>query len=123
MAPNDFASVTVDLRDATTPDTATVVWLRGEHDLSTCQEMSRTFATATAHDDADVVVDLSGVEFMDARILGEIVRTREAMRATSRTLSLRSPSALADRLIDLCGLGHLVVSGPLAPSGVPRREP
>jgi anti-anti-sigma factor len=52
----------------------TVVWLRGEHDVSTVSALSQTMARAIALDDGDLVVDLSGVQFMDAATVGVIVR-------------------------------------------------
>ena len=48
----------------------TVVWLRGEHDLSTTAEVTVALARAIALDDADLVIDLSGVEFMGAETIG-----------------------------------------------------
>jgi len=85
----------------------TVVWLRGEHDLSTVDELSETMARAIALDDADVVVDLSEVVFMSAATVGVIVRAREFLRLESRSLALRSPSKCAGRVVDLCGLTDL----------------
>ena len=53
--------------DPTGPQPArTVVWLIGEHDTSTVRELSTTLARAIALDDTDLVVDLTGVGFMDA---------------------------------------------------------
>jgi anti-anti-sigma factor len=50
------------------------VELHGEHDLSTCALLSTALADATRlDDDADVVVDLSDVAFMDASTIGVLV--------------------------------------------------
>ena len=57
----------------------TVVWLRGEHDVSTVAALSETLARAIALDDADLVVDLSDVQFMGAATVGVIVRARELL--------------------------------------------
>jgi hypothetical protein len=40
----------------------TVIWLRGEHDLSTVDMLSEALSSATT----DVTIDLSGVDFMDS---------------------------------------------------------
>jgi anti-anti-sigma factor len=85
----------------------TVVWLRGEHDVSTMDTLSETMARAIALDDADVVVDLSEVRFMSAATVGVIIRAREFLRSESRSLALRSPSGCAGRVVELCGLGDL----------------
>ena len=73
----------------------TVVWLRGEHDVSTVAALSQTMARAIALDDGDLVVDLSGVDFMDAATVGVIVRARDFLELQSRSLTLRAPSTCA----------------------------
>ncbi|HWM21755.1 MAG TPA: STAS domain-containing protein [Ilumatobacteraceae bacterium] len=85
----------------------TVVWLRGEHDVSTVAALSQTMARAIALDDGDLVIDLSGVDFMDAATVGVIVRARDFLELQSRTLALRSPSTSAARVLDLCDLADL----------------
>ena len=86
----------------------THVWIRGEHDLSTVSELSKTLARAIALDDADLVVDLSEVDFMDASGVGVFVRTRAFLEARSRSLSVQSPSPAVRRLFDACGLADLI---------------
>jgi anti-anti-sigma regulatory factor len=58
----------------------------------------------TLRGDADVVLDLSEVEFIDAAIVGVIVRAREFLGMRSRRLTLRSPSACASHVMKLCGV-------------------
>ena len=86
----------------------TVVWLRGEHDVSTVAALSETMAGAMALDDCDLVVDLSEVQFMGAATIGVLVRARELLHSRSRSLVLRSPSRCARRILDLCGQGDLL---------------
>ena len=81
---------------------------RREQDLSTVDALSQTLARAFALDDADVVLDLSGVQFMGATTIDVIVRAKYALDLRSRTLTLRSPSESAQRVVDLCGLAELV---------------
>ena len=85
-----------------------VVWLRGEHDASTLPAISEAIARAIADDDADLVIDLSQVDFMDAATVGIILRARELLRSRSRALELRSPSRRAERVLRLCGVAGLV---------------
>jgi anti-anti-sigma factor len=85
----------------------TVVWLRGEHDISTASALSETLNRAIALD-CDVVADLSAVAFMDAATVSVILRTRESLHRRSRSLTVRSPSRCARRLLELCGLGDLI---------------
>ena len=96
------------------PD-GTVVWLRGEQDISTDEALRQALADATAPDSAALVLDLSEVEFMGASTLGVIVRARESLQRRSGSLVLRSPSALVRRLIDICHLNDLL--GPRDPGG------
>jgi len=90
----------------------TVVWLRGEHDLATVAELAETLARAIAIDDADLVVDLSDVEFMDASTVRLIVGTRDFLRTRTRTLGVRAPSDCARLVLDRCGLSNLVEPHP-----------
>jgi anti-sigma B factor antagonist len=86
---------------------ATVVWIRGEQDASTLAALSETLAHAISLDDSDLVLDLSGVEFMSAATVGLLVRAREFLRSSSRSLQLQSPSNCARRVLALCNLGDL----------------
>jgi anti-anti-sigma factor len=92
----------------------TVVWLQGEHDASTVVAFWDTMGRAIALDDADVIVDLSDVEFMGSATVGVIIRARESLRRRSRSLTLRSPSRCARRVLDLYGLADLLADTPHA---------
>src|SRR4029453_9007420 len=111
MAPVQSLSVTFARRgliDFARRDAAhTVVWLRGEHDISTVGALSETLARAIARD-ADVVVDLSEVDFMGAATVGIIIRAGELLGLRSRSLAVRSPSRCARRILDLCGRAGLL---------------
>ncbi len=85
-----------------------VVWLRGEFDVSTAADLSAALARAIALVDADLVIDVSDVQFMDAAAVGVIVRTRTFLEQRSRSLTLRSPSPRVRRVFDLCGLAELL---------------
>ena len=124
MAFAESSSVTVPNRDLAAyvgrDADRTVIWLQGEHDISTVVALWETMATATALDDADVVVDLSGVQFMGAATVGVIIRARNLLRLRSRSLVVRSPSRCAQRVLDLCGLSDLLDAGPVgATHGAP----
>jgi anti-sigma B factor antagonist len=99
------ALVVTDLGGRTSSaDEPTVVWLRGEHDLSTIHALSDALSRAIAVDDRDLVVDLSNVEFMGAATIGVLVRARLDVQARGRTLTLRAPSRVASRVLGLCGV-------------------
>ena len=85
-----------------------IVWLVGEHDLSTDDALCATLASAIALDSAGLILDLSGVEFMAASTLGVIVWARAFLRQRARSLTGRAPSARARRVIGACNLNDLV---------------
>lgn len=91
------------------------VWLLGEHDIATDPELAETIAQAISLDDNDLVLDLSMVEFIGASTIGVIVRARQFLRDRSRSLTIRSPSAAAWHVLDLCGLASLLDVRPIAP--------
>jgi anti-anti-sigma factor len=86
----------------------TVVWLDGEHDIATVPALAGVLTRAISADDADLVVDLSGVTFLGAAPIGELIRSLELLRLRSRKLTVRSPSTFVRRVLDLCGFPGLV---------------
>ena len=120
MPPNGMSSLSVSLRGDIGPGAdllRTVVWVGGEHDVATSVDLAVTVAQASMLDDADIVVDLSGVTFMDASTISALVDARNRLRAVSRSLSVRAPSPRARRVLDLCGLVQLIDEHP-APAQV-----
>jgi anti-anti-sigma factor len=112
MARSESSSIAVSRRGSVPEgedSRCTIVWLRGEHDIATKVGLVVAIARAAQRDDsADILVDLRGVTFMDASTIGAIVGSRNRLRSRSQSLEVRAPSALARRLLDLCGLAHLV---------------
>jgi len=88
-------------------DDRTVVWLHGEHDISTVAALSEVMAEAIAADDADLVVDLSGVRFMGSATVAVIVRTQEFLHQRSRSLVMRFPPTCARLVLDVFGCSYL----------------
>jgi anti-sigma B factor antagonist len=86
----------------------TVIWLEGEQDAATVPLLAEAMAKAIAGGNADLVVDLSGVTFLDASTIGVLVRGRNLLALCSGRLTLRSPSRCAKRLLDACLLSGLL---------------
>jgi anti-anti-sigma factor len=86
----------------------TVVSLRGELDAAALYTLADTFADAMRQSDSDVVIDMAGVDFIGAAWIGALVRTRASLAAEERALTVRTPSRVANRLLELCGLSHLI---------------
>jgi anti-anti-sigma factor len=93
-----------------------VVWVQGEHDVATAANVSGSIAQAARLDDFDLVVDLSGITFMDASTIGAIVANHNRLLGRSHSLSVRAPSPLARRLLTTCDLAFLIDDFPAAPS-------
>ena len=85
-----------------------VVWLRGEHDASTAAALSATMAEAIALDNANVVVDLSEVDYMGVATVVVFIDAVELLRLRSRSLILRAPSMVTRRVLEVCDLAHLI---------------
>ena len=112
MARPESSSISVSRRGSAGGDSeCTVVWLRGEHDLATKVCVVLAIARAAQRDDADLIVDLSEVTFMDASTIGALVGSRNELRTRSQSLQLRAPSPPARRVLELCGLAHLTGAG------------
>jgi anti-anti-sigma factor len=91
----------------------TVVWLVGEHDASTVSELSATLARAIALEDTDLVVDLTGVPFMDGSTLRVLLRAEEFLARRQRSLTLRAPGSCARLVLGSCGLAALIEPAPV----------
>jgi anti-sigma B factor antagonist len=79
----------------------------GEVDLSTV-EVLRDCLEALDGQWRRVVVDLSGVPFMDSTGISEIVACRERVRAGGGSVALRDPTSNVRRVLEITGLGPLL---------------
>ena len=84
-----------------------VVQLRGDQDSSTVPALATTLASAVALDNANLVVDLSEVHFVNAATIRVLTAAGDFMVGQGRTFALRSPSRGARRILDLCGVNGL----------------
>jgi len=69
--------------------------------------LRETLARAMNRDDADLVIDLNGVEFTNAATVGVIVLGGDDLRRRWRWLALRSPSLGARPVADLHAARHV----------------
>ncbi len=114
MVPTEPSSATVPYRGSGQHQAGgdAVIWLGGEHDSSTVAALIETMARVIAIDDADLVVDVSGVRSMGAETVEVLVRARDYLRARSRSLTLRSPAACVPRALELSGASDLLGAYP-----------
>ncbi len=94
-----------------------VLWLHGDQDLATVDTLREVLDAVVAAGDGDLVIDLSGVTFLDASVLGALVGSRRVLHEQDCSLSLRAPPRAVRLLLDLCALEELVAVASLGPSG------
>jgi len=75
----------------------------GELDLAATSEMSAIFAMATAGPQEAVVLDLSGVDFIDSSALGTILRAAQSLEAAGKRLHVVVPEGPVRRLLEITG--------------------
>jgi anti-anti-sigma factor len=88
--------------------TTALLTLRGEADFATESILVETLDRVIAEHAGDVVVDLAAADFIDSATVRAFGRAAQRLSVGARTLTLRSPSTLAVRILALHGLSHLV---------------
>jgi anti-sigma B factor antagonist len=91
------AEATLDLEVDDCADTY-VLRCRGEIDMSTCERFDAALACVGSNGHSRVVVDLSGVHFMDSTGLNCLVRARNRLSDTGHQLSVRGASPATRKL-------------------------
>jgi anti-anti-sigma factor len=84
-----------------------VLHVTGEIDLSTCGRL-RDAIEPHLGPRKQVILELSGVRFMDSSCLGILEHARTSLTADGGSLVLRNPSRVAHRLLTLTGLTKLM---------------
>jgi anti-sigma B factor antagonist len=87
-------------------DGAYVITVTGEVDLSTADNLETELTRANASDAAKVIVDLSGVSFIDSRGLRVLLMAEMASRTDSRRLHFLHGSPQVERVLDISGVGR-----------------
>jgi anti-anti-sigma factor len=89
-------------RDGTT---ATVT-AAGEIDLSTVDEL-RSAVTGAADDIEQLLLDLTGVEFIDSAGLGGLLELRSTLRSRNVTLQISAGEGPVRQAMEITGLSEL----------------
>lgn len=87
-----------------------VVAVSGELDLSTVPELSRSLAPVLDAHPHELILDLTGLRFIDSTGLSLIVRTSNALKAHEGTLALTHPSPPVRKVLEIVGLDELLVA-------------
>jgi len=85
-----------------------VVTLAGEVDVTTAQQMRDVLMSQAAQGTPRLIVDLSGLGFMDSSGVRVLLTVRGALEASGRTLALASPQPVVARMLSLVGADQLI---------------
>lgn len=81
-----------------------VIFFHGELDLAGAPRAARVMSVVGDVVGARIVLDLSGLSFIDARGIGAIEGARDRMRRQGRQVIVRNPPPAIRRVLELCGL-------------------
>jgi anti-sigma B factor antagonist len=84
-----------------------VISVVGELDSVTSEALTSAAQDAVDHGATELVLDLSGVEFMDSSGISALISTR-----TIASITLRHPSPAVTRLVDITGLSDVFAIEP-----------
>lgn len=94
--------------------------VRGDLDVATAPELAAIVAALIDGGRRDLVIDLGEVDHLGAAGLGVLAAFAARLRAVGGTVTVRRPSTMTLRLLELTGLSNAVlVVGDLGASGPP----
>lgn len=96
-----------------TERTRSVVALRGEADLSTRRVLCDVLCRVIADRAGDVVIDMADTTFVDTAIVRALGTAKQLLDRQDRILTIRSPSRLAVRVLQVFGLTDLIEAADL----------
>jgi anti-anti-sigma factor len=76
----------------------------GELDMSATPRLSTVLAMATANPGGRLILDLSGVEFIDSTALGTIIKAAAQLEEGGTTLSVVAPEGPVRSLLEMTNL-------------------
>lgn len=96
-----------------------VLTLRGELDCFWTPQLHAIITTVIGQGYRSVVLDVADLDFMDAAGLGVFAQTAAHLGAAAGTLTIRSPSPMVRRILDITGLAGLTSADKPGTSAVP----
>ena len=85
-----------------------IVALSGELDLATADSVEAELERVEAGDAASIVLDLSGLTFMDSTGVRLLIQAHARSRADANRLTLRRGPAAVQRVMELSGVDALL---------------
>jgi anti-anti-sigma factor len=102
---SDFAFNAVEM------DGVQVVSLYGQLDLANAQRVREVLVTAAG---STLVVDLSGLHFMDSSGIAALLGARNEITGAGREFELRGAQGIVRRVLEVTGLSHLLADAEAA---------
>jgi anti-sigma B factor antagonist len=90
------------------PDGETSVVLTGELDMASSPELADVLETIIERGPSEVVIDFSGLSFVDSSGLAVLVAAQNALTEKGRRLSVHSARRHALRVFEIAGLGEFL---------------
>ena len=88
-------------------DAGTIIYVQGEIDIATAGRL-RDAIEPHMGPQQTIIMDLSGVEFMDSSCIRVLVQARGSLTADGGSLLLRNPSGIAHRILTLTGVEFIL---------------
>ena len=103
---SDEAPLTV---DAAVDNGVARVTLRGELDLDRAGALAEELSSLAAQGATSVVIDVSGLNFIDSSGLRALLSAREQLEGAGASLRLAELSPAVDRVLEMTGTRSLLV--------------
>lgn len=84
-----------------------MIYLHGEIDMSTAERL-RDAIEPHMGPQQSIVLDLSGVDFMDSSCVAVLVQARGKLTEDGGSLVLRNPSTVAHRILSITGVEFIL---------------
>lgn len=82
--------------------------LAGELDLANAAQVEQQLKRAEATDAATIMLDLSGLSFIDSTGIGLLICAQGRSRADSNRLTMLRGPAAVQRVFDICGVNEML---------------
>jgi len=103
---HDLPPIDITISTLRAGDRAYVVTVQGELDLYTTPQLTAELESLV--DGLDVVLDLSGVTFLDSTALGAILLAARRLREDNGALALVASEASTKKLLEVVGVDRVV---------------
>lgn len=100
--------------------TSSIVSVNGEVDLHTAPRVRYAIERASGNRDSGVVVvDMSGISFIDSTALSMFARSKDALEEQGLSLRFAAPSKAVERIFSVTGFGDYFEVFPSREEAVP----